>query len=323
MTADLTLAIDQGSRSTRAAVFDARGTLIALTRQPVSLLRRGRNEIEQSPQEILDSVQCVLGDILVHAAVDPARIRHAGLATQRSSVLAWERGSGRALSPVLSWQDTRTAERLQALSTHQAEIRQRTGLRLSAHYGAGKLQWLLEHDAATAAAYRAGTLAMGPLAGYLLQHLVEDGTPVVDHANAARTLLWNLERHDWDDRLLDLFAIPRAVLPACRDIIAEYGITRQGGIPLDAVNGDQTAALYAHGRPDPGSLRVNLGTGAFVLLPTGHQAQREPRLLTGISRSDATTADYFLEGTINGAGAALDWAVERFAAPGWSQRLPA
>lgn len=323
MIEDLTLAIDQGTRSTRAAVFDGRGRLVALARRPVALQRLSRSAIEQSADEILDSMRRVLADILEHPAIDPGRIRRAGLATQRSSVLAWERSTGRALSRVLSWQDTRTAQHLQHLSAHEAEIRQRTGLRLSPHYGAGKLHWLLEHDAATAAARRAGTLVMGPLAGYLTQHLIANGTPVVDHANAARTLLWNLDTLDWDDRLLELFAIPREVLPACRDIVEAYGITRRGGIPLSAVNGDQAAALYAQGTPARDTIRLNLGTGAFVLLPTGEQALRHPRLLTGISRSDAHSADYCIEGTVNGAGAAVDWVAKRCAVPGWAQQLPA
>ena len=319
----LTLAIDQGTHSTRAVVFDGQGRVVAIARKPVSLQRRNRKQVEQSPGEILQSLHAVTGDILRHPAVDAASIQTAGLATQRSSVLAWERNTGKALSPVLSWQDTRTAEKLKGLEAYAVEIRQRTGLRLSPHYGAGKLQWLLANHPDLAAARKEGTLVMGPLASYLLHHLLQRSDEVIDHANASRTLLWNLSERNWDDWLLKLFAIPREVLPKCAPVMADYGVTREGNIPLTAVNGDQTAALYAQGIPATNTLLVNMGTGAFVLMPTATNCHWQPDLLTGISRSDARSADYYIEGTVNGAGSAITWVEKHHAVSGWQQRLPA
>jgi len=318
MTETLTLAIDQGTHATRALVFDGHGRVLAHARRPVSLQVHSRAEIEQSPPEILDSLHTVVKEILQQPGIDAARIGSAGLATQRSSVLAWDRVTGRALSPVLSWQDTRTAANLEALGRHEAAIRERTGLRLSPHYGAGKLHWLLRHEAEVIAARERGVLTIGPLAAFLLHHLSETSGDVIDHANASRTLLWNLESRDWDPWLLGLFDIPREILPECRPIVADYGLTRIGRIPLTAVNGDQTAALYATGMPAHDTLVVNVGTGAFVLLPTGDSRRSHLELLSGLSRSDGRTADYYLEGTVNGAASALERVAHQYRVADWS-----
>jgi glycerol kinase len=322
MSGTLTLAIDQGTHSTRAVAFDARGRLVAMARRPVSLNARSRALVEQAPDEILASLHAVLGEVLEHPAVAHQRITAAGLATQRSSVLAWDRRTGQALSPVLSWQDTRCAGNLKALGPHQAEIRQHTGLQLSPHYGASKLQWLLEHEAALATACDSGRLIMGPLVSYLLHHLLAGNGDLVDHANASRTLLWNLGQRDWDDWLLGLFGIDRDLLPACRPICADYGVTATGAIPVTAVNGDQTAALYARGQPDPDTIRVNIGTGAFVLMPVTDIEPLPPGLLAGLSQSSADGAEYYFEGTVNGAWAALAWAERRFKVKHTERDLP-
>ena len=318
----LTLAVDQGTHATRAVVFDGHGRAVAWASRPVALDVRSRAVVEQSPEEIRDSLHAVLEAVLQHPDVDPVRIASAGLATQRSSVLAWDRRTGRALSPVLSWQDTRTAGELAALRGHEAAIRERTGLRLSPHYGAGKLRWLLRNDADVAAARGEGVLVLGPLAGFLLHHLTAAGSEAVDHANASRTLLWNLETRDWDPWLLGLFDVPGELLPACRPVLAEHGVISGRGIPLRAVNGDQTAALYAHGLPPQDTLVVNVGTGAFALLPTGAVRRAHRALLSGLSRSDDAMAEYYVEGTVNGAAAALDWVADRYRIADWPAQAP-
>ena len=321
-TDPLLLAIDQGTHSTRAIAFDLQGRAVAQAHRPVGLQRLSRSVVEQSPDEILRSLQAVVAEVLDAPAVAGHRVLAAGLATQRSSVLAWERTTGAALSPVISWQDTRTADLMARLAPRATAIMQATGLRLSPHYGAGKLQWLLQQHPAVASAHAAGTLTLGPLASYLLHHLTDSPAEQIDHANASRTLLWNLESRDWDAQLLELFAIPRATLPDCRPICAAYGNTVIGGIPVTAVNGDQTAALYAQGQPPTGTVMVNIGTGAFVLLPVEDPHSRPAGLLGGISWSAGHAASYYVEGTVNGAGAALQWASNQFNATGLEQQLP-
>jgi len=319
---DLILAIDQGTHSTRAALFDARGRQQFIARQPVELQVLDGNRVEQSPNQILRSMQEVIGGVLHNTGIDTRQVRHAGLATQRSSVLAWRRDTGMALSPVLGWQDRRAAIALKSLEMHENRIRQATGLRLSPHYGAGKLQWLLANQPEAAMELERGNLVMGPLAAYLLQHLLPGSIPVVDAANASRTLLWNLRTRDWESELLDLFGIPREVLPGCRPILHAYGALAGGSIPLHAVNGDQTAALYAEGRPPVETIVVNIGTGAFVLLPVADPANCPGGLLAGISRSDPVTGDYYAEGTVNGALAALEWVAQRYRLQDWLGQLP-
>jgi len=319
---DLILAIDQGTHSTRAVIFDALGRQLVLARQAVALQVLDNARVEQSPQQILSSMQQVVGKVLRHPAVDSHRVRHAGLATQRSSVLAWTRDKGTALSPVLSWQDRRAAAALIPLQQHRGGIQQTTGLRLSPHYGASKLQWLQTNLPGVATAQAQGNLVMGPLASYLLQHLLAGTPTLVDDANASRTLLWNLESRDWDDRLLNLFNIPRRVLPKCCPILHDFGITASGRIPLRAVNGDQTAALYARGMPAEKTISVNIGTGAFVLLPIMDPGSRPQGLLAGLSRSTAEDCDYYAEGTVNGAAAALEWAAQRYRLHDWQEQAP-
>ncbi|MEZ5540679.1 MAG: FGGY family carbohydrate kinase [Pseudomonadota bacterium] len=319
----LTLAIDQGTHATRALVFDAQGRAIAQARQAVALQTHSHEAVEQDAAEIRASLHTVLAQVLADPALAGRAITAAGLATQRSSVVAWDRVTGQALAPVLSWQDRRSTALIAALATHETEIAQRTGLRLSPHYGAGKMRWLLDHIPAVAAAAQEGRLLLGPLASFLLFHLLEGRPTAVDHANAARTLLWNLRSRDWDPTLLALFGISRAALPQCRPIRADHGRLVSGRIPLRAVNGDQTAALYALGSPRTDTILVNIGTGAFALMPIDEPARRPAGLLAGIASSTAAEARYYLEGTVNGAGAALSWAAQRFALDGLEQLLPA
>ena len=318
----LILAIDQGTHSTRAIIFDGGGRVVSMARQAVTLDRKNRHEVEQSADEIRQSMLTVVAEVLSDPAINTQQITAAGLATQRSSVLAWDRETGMALSPVLSWQDRRVADSLLTLAEDEPLIREKTGLQLSPHYGAGKLQWLLRHVPEVKTAQASGTLVMGPLAAYLLHHLTDSPDELIDDANASRTLLWNLQQRNWDDSLLELFQISERLLPACVPICSHYGQTRQGNIPLRAVNGDQTAALYAQGKPSANTILVNIGTGAFVLLPTDAPARRAEGLLAGISSSDKDTAHYYIEGTVNGGAAAITWAAKNLSIADDELQLP-
>jgi len=322
MPAPLTLVIDQGTLGTRALAIDENGQGCAAAYRPITLTRLGPAMVEQDPQEILASVLQVITAVLADATVRRQGIATAGLATQRSSVIAWDKRSGEPLSPVLSWQDRRAAAQLDALRPYAERIKQCTGLPLSPHYGASKLHWCIEHLPAVHRAYQEGYLAFGPLASYLLFNLLRGNPLLVDHANASRTQLWNIRTRDWDPWLLDLFGIPPGHLPQCRPICHPYGILRDADIPLTVVNGDQTAAIYCLGSPQHTTAIVNIGTGAFLLLLTGENLVHHPALLAGLARSGDCGEEYTLEGTVNGAGAALEWACREWNLKDCVRHLP-
>lgn len=317
-----TLVLDQGTQASRALLFDPGGRLMHMGRRAIGLLRRTPLEVEQDPLAIIDSLRQVLDEAQAFAQREGLATTRAGLATQRSTVVAWDRATGEPLGPALSWQDTRTAPELDRWSRHAPLIQARTGLRLSPHYGASKLRWMLDHVPAVQRAAALGTLAMGPLAAFVLWHLLEGHPLVVDHANAARTLLWDIHRQSWDPELLAAFGIEACWLPQTLPIRHSYGRIRGTGIALTAVHGDQGAALHGFGPVQGDTAVVNIGSGAFVLAQTGEHPRHHPPLLCGIVDSDHRGGRYALEGTINGAGSALVWARQAWGLssdPGWSQ----
>ena len=322
MTSKLTLVIDQGTHSTRALAFDSAGHVVATAQQPVTLHRISADRIEQDAQEIATSMQTVVDSVLADREVRERGVARAGMATQRSSVVAWDKTTGAPLAPLLSWQDRRASEWLKQFERWEKQIKERTGLPLSPHYGASKLRWLLDNNSQVQQARRHGRLCFGPLASFLIFHLLHDRPLLVDHANAGRTQLWNIDSRDWDPTLMETFGVPGELLPACRPIEDEYGLLQAGAIPLTAVNGDQNAAVYSLGLPEPGTAIVNLGTGAFALLPTGAIRVRHARLLIGLASSDDLFGDYTIEGTVNGAGAAIKWAATAWQIADINAQLP-
>jgi glycerol kinase len=321
----LYLALDQGGHASRALVFDRRGRPLARSLRAVGVFRPQPDWVEQDPEELVRSLQDAMREVCVELGAAAGDITAAGLATQRSSIVCWDRESGAALSPVLSWQDRRAHDWLMRFAPHAEAIHRTTGLMLSAHYGASKLRWCLDHLPAVAQAAAAGRLACGPLASFLVFRLTAERTVAADPANAARTLLYSLRALDWDDGLLHLFGIPRAALPSCVPTRHAFGHLQPDShaVPLGIVTGDQSAALFAYGEPHPGSVYLNMGTGAFVQRISGHYPGYQPHLLTGIVLGDAGESTYVLEGTVNGAGAALEWVAEEYRLEHLEQRLPA
>ncbi|HID51433.1 MAG TPA: hypothetical protein EYP41_05275 [Anaerolineae bacterium] len=317
----LTLIIDQGTHATRALAFDTDGQVQASAHCPLALQRLSADRVEQDAAEIAVSLRQVITEVLADDVVRQAGIAQAGLASQRSSVAAWDRITGEPLAPLLSWQDRRAAAWLTQFEEYIPIIKEKTGLPLSPHYGASKLRWLLDHVPAVQQARQDGRLAFGPFASFLLAHLLRGQPFLVDHANANRTQLWHIDYRDWDPWLLDLFGIPGDLLPACRPIVHEYGLMALADVPVTAVNGDQNAAVYALGQPERGTAVINLGTGAFVLVSTGRRRIRHPALLSGLTASDTLAGEYTLEGTVNGAGSALSWAGEAWGISDISARL--
>ncbi len=315
--ASLYLCLDQGGHASRALVLDGQGAVLARAAREVATQHPAPNCVEQNPEEVV--VSLIEAARAAVAALGPraAELSTAGLAVQRSSIVCWDRETGRALSPVISWQDRRAHAWLAQFAQHSEGIERRTGLRLSAHYGASKLRWCLEHLEPVRAARRDGRLAMGPLASFLAFRLFEERPFVADPSNAQRTLLWNLATRDWDPWLLELFGVPRDVLPICVPTCYAFGRVNVGdrALPATIVTGDQAAALFAFGAPRADTAYVNLGTGAFVQCVV-RRPHPMPGLLTSIAYDESTSdtydegrnAIYTVEGTVNGAGAALAWA---------------
>ena len=309
---DRYLALDQGGASSRVHLLDARGALLTSARRSITTRRPRSGWVEHDADEVVKSLEEAASEVLRSVGVREEGSIVAGLATQRSSVVCWDRTSGAALSPVLSWQDRRAADQIDDLTDHQTLIRRVTGLRLSPHYGASKLRWCLDNLPAVARAHREGRLAWGPLAGFLAFRLVEGNPHRIDPANASRTLLWNLHSMAWDPALLELFELPEGPLPRPAPSLGDLGPLRiASSVSLRLLTGDQSAALYAQGVPSPDSVHVNLGTGAFALRIVGGTPPDPGLLLTTIVHADAGGTIFAVEGTVNGAGSALTWARER------------
>ena len=305
----LYLAIDQGGHASRALVFDASGKIIASDFQPIAVTHPQPDWVEHDPHQLITSLRTAINNVITALGARSKDIVAAGLATQRSSLACWDKTTGTALSPIISWQDRRAHDQLQQYESQRQAIHQKTGLFLSAHYGASKLRWCLDHLPAVRIAQHNGTLVCGPLASFVLFHLLEEYPLLADPANASRTLLWNISTGDWDEELLILFGVPRALLPRCVPTRHNFGHLRINGfsIPLTLTNGDQSAALFAFGSPQADTAYINVGTGAFVQRTT-QQRPHHSRLLTSVVMQTAQHTTYTLEGTVNGAASALQWA---------------
>lgn len=304
----LLLAIDQGGHASRALVFDRTGRQIAEAFAAVSTYRSGQDRVEHAAAEVLESVRLVIADVCQSLGTDVGRISAAGLATQRSSIVCWDKRTGEALSPVLSWQDRRNAAWLQTWQASEADVRRITGLPLSPHYGASKLRWCLDELPAVREAAQRGTLMIGPLASWLLHRLAEERPLVCDPANASRTLLWDITLCDWSPELLELAGIPVKLLPQSVPSRHAYGTLPlpDHPVPITFVSGDQSTVPFANGLPDGQTLYLNLGTGAFLQCPLATDPGSTP-LLRSVLLVDADGVRHSLEGTVNGAGSALDW----------------
>lgn len=308
---DIVLALDQGSQSSRAVLFDSAGRELTVASVPVGTRREGADRVEQAPDELVASLEQAARDAC--GAAGPRRVAAAGLATQRSTIVCWDRTTGRPLSAAISWQDRRNAGWLSRFAGHESDIRRTTGLPLSPHYGASKLRWCLEHLDEVRVAAAGGHLAAGPLSSFLAHRIVEDRPCAVDPANAARTLLFDPDALDWARDLLALFDIPREVLPECVPTAHRYGSLAIDGrsVPLMACTGDQSAAAFAFGQPRHDVALVNIGTGAFVQRVAPPAAPAPDGLLRSVLSSGVAGALRSHEGTVNGAAAALEWLRER------------
>ena len=320
----LVLAMDQGTHASRALVFDRQGRTLSSGVANISIGYPQADWAEQDGNEIVNSVRLAATQAL--QALGPRRhdVVAAGLSSQRSSVICWDRVTGAPLSPIFSWQDRRAHAWIDELKPHGDTVHRKTGLFLSPHYGASKLRWALDHLPVVRAALENQTLCWGPMASFVVFSLCAEQPLLADPQCAARTQLWNLHTQDWDPELLVLFGLPTGFLPKSVPTCHAWGTLDLPGaaIPLTAVNGDQSAAVFAFGWPEADAAYINIGTSAFVQRALNHFPGHVPRQLTGIILDDGATKVYMVEGNVNGAGSALEWVSKEFGFEQLADHLP-
>jgi glycerol kinase len=309
------LAIDQGTTSTRAILFDAAGQL--RSRAQIELTQRYPHPgwVECDPEEIWRSVVETCRDVMGAAEGPVAAI---GIANQRETTVVWERVTGRPVYNAITWLDRRTADLCTRWQQEGLEetVAQRTGLVVDPYFSASKIRWLLEQIPALRSQAQRGDVVFGTIDSFLLWRLTGGRRHATDVTNAARTMLFDIGRLDWDAELLEAFEIPPAVLPEILDTGADYGVTATAlfgsPIPITALVGDQQAALIGQGCFDRGMMKSTYGTGAFALVNIGGKASSSRhRLLTTVGYRLAGRTAYALEGSIFSAGATVQWLRDR------------
>jgi len=318
----LYLAIDQGGHASRALVFDNTGQQVAQAFREIETYHPAANRVEHDADALLGSVVDVVSDVISQLGSEAASIQSAGLATQRSSMVCWHL-SGKPLTPVLSWQDRRATQYLAPLAPVMQEVRDRTGLFVNPHYGASKIKWCLDHVAEVQQANKKNHLLVGPLASFLLYRLLDTQPFVTDPSNGGRTLLMNKASLDWDPFLCDLMAIDPQILPRCVATNYPFGVLKLQGysIPLNICTGDQAAAIFAQGWPSSEAIYINAGTGAFVQQVLPDDFAVNPNMLTSVVYIAEASRIEVIEGTVNGAGNALDWLQARLAITDFNEAL--
>ena len=311
---DYLLAIDQGTTSTRAILFDAALTPVATAQQEFAQHYPAPGLVEHDPEEIWASTLATVRAAMAKARAGAQNVAAIGITNQRETTIVWDRATGRAIHNAIVWQDRRTADACAALrqAGHEPAIATSTGLLLDPYFSATKIAWLLDHVAGAREAARAGRLAFGTVDSFLLWRLTGGKVHATDATNAARTLLLDIRDGRWDANLCDLFGVPAALLPAVRDCAGDFGTTLPelfgGPIRILGVAGDQQAATVGQGCFTPGMMKATYGTGCFALLNTGGEpVASSNRLLTTIAYQLGGRRTYALEGAIFIAGAAVQW----------------
>ncbi len=308
------LAIDQGTTSSRAIIFDANTAIIAVAQQEFPQHFPASGWVEHEPEDLWDTTLAVCREAMAKAGVAASDLAGIGITNQRETTLVWDRKTGKAIHRAIVWQDRRTAERCAALKAegHEPLVAQKTGLLLDPYFSGTKIAWILDHVPGARARAEKGELAFGTVDSFLLWRLTGGAVHATDVTNASRTLLYDIHQGAWDDALLEVIGVPRAMLPEVRDSSAEFGLTLPdlfgGAIAVRGIAGDQQAATVGQACFEPGMLKSTYGTGCFALLNTGDQAlASRNRLLTTIAYQLKGRRTYALEGSIFIAGAAVQW----------------
>ena len=306
------LALDQGTTSSRAIVFDRDGSVRAAAQQEFPQIFPQPGWVEHDPTEIWATQSGVMHEVLAKAGIGVREVAAIGITNQRETTVVWERASGRPIANAIVWQDRRTApicDELRAAG-HAETIAAKTGLVIDAYFSGTKLKWLLDHVPGARARAASGELAFGTIDAWLIWQLSNGRVHATDASNASRTMLFNIHSGDWDDELLRLLDVPREVLPS---VVASSGICAETAlegsiVPIAGIAGDQQAALFGQACLDSGLAKNTYGTGCFMLLNTGKTAvaSRNNLVTTVAWKRDGQLA-YALEGSVFIAGAVVQW----------------
>ncbi len=312
------LALDQGTTSSRAIVFDEHGAPRASAQREIRQIYPQPGWVEHDPHEIYVSQRDTAREAIAKAGIDPTEIRAIGIANQRETTLLWDRQSGEPLHNAIVWQDRRTTALCAELRAAGAEetIKARTGLIIDPYFSGTKLTWLLDNVPGARARAERGELAFGTVDTWLVWRLSQSRTHVTDETNASRTLLYDIHRGDWDAELLSLLGVPRALLPDVQPSASVFGMAAPeelgAAIPIAGIAGDQQAALFGQGCHRRGMAKATYGTGSFMLLHTGETAVRSTHglLTTPVAQPSAakgTPRGFALEGSVFVAGSVVQW----------------
>ncbi len=311
---DFILAIDQGTTSSRAIVFDAKLRPKASAQKEFKQYFPDSGWVEHDPEEIWKSVLATCRAAISKARTASKNIRCLGITNQRETTVVWERKTGKAIHKAIVWQDRRTAEICAGLKAqgHEKLFTAKTGLLLDPYFSGTKVSWILDHVKGARERAERGELCFGTIDSFLIWRLTGGESHVTDATNASRTLLCNIHSGTWDDELLGTLRVPRAMLPEVKDCAADFGVCDGkffgAAIPIQGVAGDQQAATIGQACFDPGMMKSTYGTGCFALLNTGTVAvASNNRLLTTVAYQLEGKRTYALEGAIFIAGAAVQW----------------
>ncbi len=316
--ADHVLAIDQGTTSTRAILFDSSARPVAVAQRELRQHYPQSGWVEHDPEDIWNDVLAVAREALEASGSAAQRVAGIGITNQRETIVVWDRATGEAIHRAIVWQDRRMADECARLKSDGVEplIRDRTGLLLDPYFSATKIAWILDNVPGARARAERGELACGTVDAFLLWRLTGGEVHATDITNAARTSLCDIRRQSWDPELCWLFRVPEALLPEIHDNSRVFGLTSPGlldrQLPISGMAGDQQAALFGQACFQPGMAKSTYGTGCFMLLNTGEEAiESSHRLLTTPAWRIEGRTTYALEGSIFIAGAAIQWLRDR------------
>lgn len=308
------LALDQGTTSSRALLFDRHGRIVSSAQKELTQLFPRPGQVEHDPAEIWSSQAGVAAEAVARAGLSAGDVAAIGITNQRETAVVWERGTGRPVHNAIVWQDRRTAgfcDRLRAAG-HEPLFRRKTGLVLDSYFSGTKVRWILDHVEGARERAERGDLCFGTVDSWLVWQLTGGALHVTDASNASRTLMYDIHAGDWDDELLDVLGVPRAMLPRVRPSSEIYGFTAgpflSRPIPIAGIAGDQQAALFGQRCTRPGMVKNTYGTGCFLLLHTGERAvPSRSDLLTTVAWRTGEKTEYALEGSVFVAGAVVQW----------------